>query len=127
MTSKTSLGKTQSSYVNTYSIGNKTCKFSDQVLEEKIAFIEPLINAMRVQGVDVFKAERYLHRAREAFLVGELASVNDSLERAHGNAEESKEIWINDIYNDIPRVESIISQASDFADFDLGALAAAHL
>jgi len=82
-------------------------------LENRMAHVEPLINAMRVQGVDVFNAERYLHRAREAFLVGELATVNKHLEKAQYTAEESKDVWINEIANDIPRVESIISQASD--------------
>ncbi len=82
-------------------------------LENRLAQVEPLINAMRVQGVDVFNAERYLHRAREAFLIGELSIVNIHLERAQNNAEESKDIWISEIYSDIPRVESIIKQASD--------------
>ena len=82
-------------------------------LENRLAQVEPLINAMRVQGVDVFNAERYLHRAREAFLIGELANVNNHLEKAQYTAEESKDIWISEIYSDIPRVESIIKQASD--------------
>ncbi|MCK5024539.1 MAG: hypothetical protein KAR56_02870 [Thermoplasmata archaeon] len=82
-------------------------------LENRMAHVEPLINAMRVQGVDVFNAERYLHRAREAFLIGELANVNEHLDKAQYTAEESKDVWINEIFNDIPRVESIIKQASD--------------
>lgn len=82
-------------------------------LENRLAQVEPLINAMRVQGVDVFNAERYLHRAREAFLIGELSNVNDHLEKAQYTAEESKDIWISEIYDDIPRVESIIKQAND--------------
>jgi len=90
-------------------------------LENRLAQVEPLINAMRVQGVDVFNAERYLHRAREAFLVGELASVNNQLEKAQYTAEESKDVWINEIYNDIPRVESIITQASDLGADTTGA------
>ena len=84
-----------------------------QFLENRMAYVEPLINAMRVQGVDVFNAERYLHRAREVFLIGELSNVNEYLDRAQHTAEESKDLWINEIYNDFPRVESIINQASD--------------
>lgn len=82
-------------------------------LESRMAYVEPLINAMRVQGVDVFNAERYLHRAREVFLIGELSNVNEYLDKAQNTAEESKDIWIKEIYNDIPRVKSIINQASD--------------
>ncbi len=90
-------------------------------LENRLAQVEPLINAMRVQGVDVFNAERYLHRAREAFLIGELSNVNDHLEKAQYTAEESKDVWINEIYNDIPKVESIIKQASDLGADTTGA------
>jgi len=82
-------------------------------LEERMAHIDPLINAMRIQGVDIFNAERYLHRAREAFLVGELASVTSYLDKSLNMANESKDIWIQEIKNDIPRVESILKQASE--------------
>ena len=107
-------GKKREDAINELSnIANNVYREEVIYLEEKMAFVEPLINAMRVQGVDVFNAERYLHRAREAFLVGELASVHIHLERSQNNAEESKDVWINEIGNDIPRVDSIIQQAKD--------------
>lgn len=82
-------------------------------LEQRMAYVEPLISAMRVQGVDVFNAERYLHRARESFLIGELASVTSYLDKSLNMANESKDIWIQEIRNDIPRVETILKQASE--------------
>ena len=82
-------------------------------LEQRLAQVEPMISALKVQGVDVFNAERYLHRAREAFLAGELVSVNSHLNKSVNTAEESKHQWIQEISNDIPRVESILKQASD--------------
>jgi len=82
-------------------------------LEERLAKVEPLISAMKVQGVDVFNAERYIHRAREAFLVGELASVNANLDKSMNMANESKNTWIHEMKNDIPRVESILKQAKE--------------
>lgn len=82
-------------------------------LEQRMAFVEPLINAMKVQGVDVFNAERYLHRARESFLLGDLASVTAYLDKALNMANESKDRWIQEIGNDIPRVESILNQAAE--------------
>lgn len=82
-------------------------------LEQRMAFVEPLINAMKVQGVDVFNAERYIHRAREAFLIGELSSVATYLDKSLNMANDSKQIWIQEIRNDIPRVESILHQASE--------------
>jgi hypothetical protein len=89
-------------------------------LEQRMAYVEPLISAMRIQGVDIFNAERYLHRAREAFLVGELASVTSYLDKSLNMANESKDVWIQEIRNDIPRVESILSQASELgADISL--------
>jgi antirestriction protein len=83
------------------------------ILEQRLAQVEPLINAMRVQGVDIFNAERYIHRARESFLIGDLASVTAYLDKSVNMANESKNQWINEIRNDIPRVESIIHQASE--------------
>ncbi len=82
-------------------------------LEGRLAQVEPLISALKVQGVDVFNAERYLHRAREAFLAGELASVNSYLDKSVNTAEDSKNNWIQEIRNDIPRVEAILKQASE--------------
>jgi len=82
-------------------------------LEQRMAFVEPLINAMRVQGVDVFNAGRYLHRARESFLLGDLASVTAYLDKALNMANEAKNHWILEIKNDIPRVESILHQAAE--------------
>ena len=105
--------KRDESIIELAEIANKVYREEVIYLEERMGFVETLTNAMRVQGVDVFNAERYLHRAREAFLVGELSSVNVHLERSQNTAEESKDIWINEIGNDIPRVNSIIQQAKD--------------
>ncbi|MFO7619467.1 MAG: hypothetical protein R6W91_07455 [Thermoplasmata archaeon] len=94
-------------------IAQKVYKEELMFLEERLAFVEPMISALKVQGVDVFNAERYLHRAREAFLASELVSVNSYVEKSINTAEESKYQWIQDIRNDIPRVESILKQASE--------------
>jgi len=96
------------------------CLIATRVHKEEIALQEDLmakresvIKAMKVQGVDVFNAERYLHRAREAFLVGDLSSSMTNLEKAIQNASESKDIWITQIEGDVPRVEDILNQASE--------------
>ncbi|MBA3045521.1 MAG: SAP domain-containing protein [Candidatus Thermoplasmatota archaeon] len=91
----------------------KVYKEEIMFLEGRLASVEPLISALKVQGVDVFNSERYLHRAREAFLAGELVSVNSYIEKSINTAEESKNHWIQEIRNDIPRVESILKQASE--------------
>lgn len=82
-------------------------------LEARIASVEQSINAKKIQGVDVFNAERYLHRAREAFLTGELAAVMAYLEKSSAMAEESESAWIQEIQNDLPRVEAVLKQAAD--------------
>jgi hypothetical protein len=82
-------------------------------VEERLATMEPLIAHLKIQGVDVFNAERYLHRAKEAFLVGELASAHLYLDKSLNMANESKDIWIQEIKNDITRIESILHQVSE--------------
>jgi hypothetical protein len=105
---------------NKYDSVKKVSEISSTVYKEEVMFlegrlaqVEPLISALKVQGVDVFNAERYLHRAREAFLAGELASVNSYLDKSVNTAEDSKNHWIEEIRADIPRVESILKQASE--------------
>jgi hypothetical protein len=82
-------------------------------LESRIAAAEQSLNSKKIQGVDIFNAERYLHRAREAYLLGDLGSVSAYLDKSMLIAEESERSWVQDIQNDLPRVESIIKQASD--------------
>jgi hypothetical protein len=85
-----------------------------ELLEEAMTKRENLIKAMKVQGVDTFNAERYLHRAREVFLVGEMNECMTYLEKSETVANESKDIWIKEIEEAVPRVESIIMQSQEF-------------
>ncbi len=96
-------------------------KIASIVYKEELELLENLMNkrestikAIKVQGVDVFNAERYLHRAREVYLVGELANCMTNLEKSYNIANESKNVWVREIENDVPRVESIIKQSSEF-------------
>ena len=85
-----------------------------ELLEEAMTKRENLIKAMKVQGVDTFNAERYIHRAREVFLVGELSECMTYLEKSESIANDSKNIWIKEIESDVPRVENIIKQSQEF-------------
>ncbi len=92
---------------------NKVYREELELLEREMDQREGMIKALKIQGVDVFNAERYLHRAREAFLAGELASSMSYLEKALNHANDSKDGWIEEIRQSVPRVEAIIQQASD--------------
>lgn len=85
-----------------------------ELLEGMMAKRESMVKALKVQGVDVFNAERYLHRAKEVFLVGELANCMTYLEKSESMANESKAAWIREIEESVPRVEEIIFQAQEF-------------
>jgi hypothetical protein len=95
-------------------IAVKVYKEELELLEDLMNKRESMIKAMKIQGVDIFNAERYLHRAREVFLVGELRECTTYLEKSENIASESKDSWIKEIEEDVPRVEGIIKQATEF-------------
>jgi hypothetical protein len=97
-----------------YGIATRVYREEVELLEDCMTKRENLIKAMKVQGVDTFNAERYLHRAREVFLVGEMADCMTYLEKSETVANDSKNIWIKEIDEAVPKVEGLIKQAQEF-------------
>ncbi len=95
-------------------VASRVYKEEIELLEDLMNKRESMIKAMKVQGVDIFNAERYLHRAKEVFLVGDLRECSTYLEKSESIAGESKDSWIKEIEEDVPRVEGIIKQATEF-------------
>jgi tetratricopeptide (TPR) repeat protein len=94
-------------------VADKVYREELRLLEELMSKREGIIQAMKIQGVDVFNAERYLHRARESYLIGELNSSVQYLDKAMNTANESKAVWVKEILDGVPRVEGIIKQAKE--------------
>lgn len=99
---------------------DRLIEVTNEIYKEQIAYIrdrmqelEASINTMKIQGVDVFNSERYIHRSKEAFSNGELSLTGEYLDKAKTLAEESRSDWIRRIEENLPRVKQVIQMAND--------------
>ncbi len=82
-------------------------------IRESIVEIDSFITTMKLQGVDVFNAERYLNRARDSLNEVDFVNAIEYLDKSKNSANESQESWKSQIIDDVPRVERVISAANE--------------
>ena len=93
---------------------SKTLYYDEiKLIREAISEKHSLITTMKLQGVDVFNAERYLNRAKDSLKDIDFTMSISYLDKAETSAKESQVAWKEQIINDVPRVELIISTAND--------------
>ncbi len=107
-------GKERQDAVNALVEYSKTLYYDEiKKIREAISEKDSLITTMKLQGVDVFNAERYLNRARDSLRDIDFTMSISYLDKAENSAKESLAAWKEQIINDVPRVGQIISAADE--------------